>query len=81
MERATKLIILIENFVKSLVRYPIDMVVSFPEQGMISAIYESQEGVASSVATRISGRLKKEGFRLGKKSVTPHFRYQLTFLA
>ena len=81
VERSKKLVRLLEQFIKSLIRYPVDMVISFPEQGTISAIYESQEGVASSVATRISQRLKKESFRLGSKSVTPSFRYQLTFLA
>ncbi|MDP2599136.1 MAG: hypothetical protein Q8P84_00170 [Deltaproteobacteria bacterium] len=81
VERSKKLVGLLEQFVKSLVRYPVDMVISFSEKGIISAIYESQEGAASSVATRISQRLKKESFRLGSKRVTPSFRYQLTFLA
>ncbi|OGQ44871.1 MAG: hypothetical protein A3H42_02650 [Deltaproteobacteria bacterium RIFCSPLOWO2_02_FULL_46_8] len=79
--RAKKLVQLVEGFVKGLVRHPVDMVMAFPAQGVVTAIYESQEGAASSVSTRISQRLKKETFRLGSKNVTPHFRYQLSFLA
>lgn len=79
--RARKLMTQIEAFVKMLVRYPVDMVIAFPAQGMITAIYDAQEGIASSVTTRISQRLKKEAFRLGRKNVTPHFRYRLSFLA
>lgn len=81
VSRAKKLVNLVEGFVKNLVRHPIDMVISLPEQGMVTALYESQEGAASSVATRISHRLGKETFRLGTKNVSPHFRYQLSFLA
>lgn len=79
--RAQKLVHLLEGFVRTLVRHPVDMVMAFPDQGMVTAIYESQEETASSVATRISQRLKKESFRLGTKNVMPHFRYQLSFLA
>lgn len=78
--RARKLVQQIEEFVRSLIRHPVDMVISFPARGMITAIYESQEGAASTVATRISQRLKKEAFRLGRKNVTPVFRYRLSHL-
>ncbi|MDO8527290.1 MAG: hypothetical protein Q7T03_06365 [Deltaproteobacteria bacterium] len=78
--RGKKLIGMVENFVKSMVRYPIDMVIAFPTQGMITAIYESQDGSASSVSNRISQRLKKEAFRVGQVNVTPKFRYQLSTL-
>lgn len=79
--RSRKLVSQVEEFVRSLVRYPVDMVIALPAKGMITTIYESQEGAASSVATRISQRLKKESFRLGKKNVTPLFRYQLSYLS
>ena len=79
--RARKMLGMVENFVKTLVRHPVDMVMAFPERGMVTAIYESQEGTASSVSTRISQKLKKETFRLGRKNVSPQFRYQLSFLA
>lgn len=79
--KCEKLMKQIEEFTRSLVRHPVDIVISFPEQGMVTAIYESQEGGASSVATRISQQLKKESFRIGQKNVVPKFRYQLTFLA
>lgn len=79
--RARKLVAQIETLIRSLVRVPIDMVIAFPEKGMITTIYESQEGAAATVANRISNRLKKEAFRLGKKNVTPKFHYHLSYLA
>lgn len=79
--KSEKLVRQIEEFTRSLVRHPTDIVVSFPAQGMVTAIYESQEGAASSVTARISQRLSKEPFKIGKKSIVPKFRYQLTFLA
>ena len=81
VEKSKKLVEQIETFVKSMVRQPVDMVMAFPEEGLITAIYESQEGGASSVAARISQKLKKETFRLGRKTLNPHFRYQLDFLS
>ncbi len=81
IDKAKKLVMQIENFARSLVRHPIDIVIAFPEKGMLTAIYESQEGSASSVATRLSQRLSKESFRIGRRSVIPKFRYQMTYLA
>lgn len=78
--KSNQLMTQIEEHIRSLVRHPIDIVIAFPGRGMITAIYESQEGAASSVAGRISGRLRKESFRIGKQSITPKFRYQLTDL-
>lgn len=78
--KSNKLMTQIESYIRSLVRHPIDIVIAFPDRGMVTAIYGSQEGAASSVAGRISGRLHKESFRIGKKNITPKFRYQLTDL-
>ncbi|MBI4125300.1 MAG: hypothetical protein HY466_05160 [Deltaproteobacteria bacterium] len=78
--KADRLMTQIESCIRSLVRHPIDIVIAFPDRGMVTTIYESQEGAASSVAGRISGRLRKESFRIGKKNITPKFRYQLTDL-
>ncbi|MFH1653417.1 MAG: hypothetical protein ABIE74_05115 [Pseudomonadota bacterium] len=68
----------IENFIKSLVRYPMDIVISQDEEGLISTIYEAQKGHASSVSNRISRSLSKEVFRVGKKPVELKFKYKLT---
>lgn len=81
IEKAQKLMTQIEDFARSLVRHPIDIVIAFPEKGLLTTIYEAQEESASSVSTRLSQRLSKEPFRIGRKSVTPKFRYQMTFLA
>lgn len=79
--KTEKLMTQVESFAKSLVRDPIDIVVSFLDQGMMTVIYEAQEGSAQSVATRLSQRLAREPFRIGKSNLVPKFRYQLTFLA
>lgn len=78
--RSKKFVLQVADFVRTLVRHPVDMVIPFPERGMITAIYESQEGAASTVAGRLSQRLKNEAFRLGKKNVRPQYRYQLSCL-
>lgn len=70
----------IEHYVRSLVRYPMDMVMSVSEEGIISTIYETEGGVAESVASRISHRLGKEVFRIGKKPVELNFQYHLSSL-
>lgn len=78
--RSKKIVSQVADFARTLVRHPVDMVIGFPERGMITVIYESQEGAASTVAARLSHRLKSEAFRLGKKNVTPQYRYQLSYL-
>lgn len=70
----------IEHYVRSLVRYPMDMVMSVSEEGIITTIYETEGGVAESVASRISHRLGKEIFRIGKKPVELNFQYHLSSL-
>ena len=70
----------IEHYVKSLVRYPIDMVMALGDKGMITTIYETQQGTAESVASRISKRLGREEFRIGKRPVDLMFRYDLSLL-
>ncbi|MFA5812157.1 MAG: hypothetical protein WC956_07515 [bacterium] len=68
----------IERYVRSLVRYPMDMVMAMGDKGIITAIYESQQGSAESVASRISKRLGKEEFRIGRKPVELSFHYHLS---
>ncbi len=70
----------IEHYIKSLVRYPIDMVMALGDKGMITAIYETQQGSAESVASRISQRLGREEFLIGKRPVELTFRYDLSLL-
>lgn len=70
----------IENSVRKLVRYPIDVVAAFETSGVISTIYETQEGFASSIATRISQKLGEEQFKVGKTSVPVTFKYHLSIL-
>ncbi len=70
----------IEHYVRSLVRYPMDMVMSVSEEGIITTIYETEGVVAESVASRISQRLGKEVFRIGKKPVELSFQYHLSAL-
>ncbi len=71
----------IENYVKSLVRYPIDGVTASPEKGLVTTIYETQPGSAESVSARISKRLGQERFNIGKRPVEINFSYELTSLA
>lgn len=78
--KANRLVTQVEGLIRSLVRHPMDIVIAFPSQGMVTTIYESQEGSTASVATRISQRLKNESFRIGKRNILPKFRYQLAFL-
>lgn len=70
----------IEDAVRQLVRYPIDVVAAFEQSGMVSTIYETQKGKADSVATRISKRLGSEDFVLGKDSIKLQLHYQLSVL-
>lgn len=78
--RSKKIVLQVADFVRTLVRHPVDMVIPFPDRGMISTIYESQDGAANTVAGRLSQRLKNEAFRMGKKNVRPQYRYQLSHL-
>jgi hypothetical protein len=70
----------VENVVRSLIRYPLDMVVSDPNEGLITTIYETAGSAAESVAGRISRRLANEPFHSGKKPLELNFRYSLTLL-
>jgi len=70
----------IENYVRSLVRHPIDIVMAVPDKGIITAIYETHKGAAQSVASRISHRLGSEEFRIGKNVVEINFKYNLSLL-
>lgn len=79
--KSGRLVAQVEKAVRSLVRHPMDIVIGFPNQGMVTTIYESQEGAGSSVAGRISSRLRTESFRVGTKKIKPKFRYQLSELA
>lgn len=80
VDRAQKLIGQVEHLVRTLVRFPVDFVLAFPEQGLASVIYESQEGAAQTVSTRISQRLQKETFRVGHKLTNLDFKYSLSKL-
>lgn len=80
INKSKSLIVQIENFVKTLVRHPIDLVISDDQSGIVSAIYESQLGHANTVSNRISSRLPKEEFRVGKRPVKLSFGYKLTHL-
>ena len=80
IRKSLSLIDQIERYVKSLVRYPMDMVISAGEKGVITTIYETQGGGAESVASRISQRLGKEAFHIGRKPVDLSFRYKLSAL-
>ncbi len=68
----------VEEYVRSLVRHPIDIVVAFANSGVVSAIYETPEGAAQSVAGRISQKLAEEEFRIGKKPIDISFKYKLS---
>lgn len=81
IKKSSSLVSQIEHYIRSLVRYPIDMVMAIGEKGMITTIYETQTGSADSVASRISQRLGKEEFRIGKRPVELMFKYRLSQLA
>ncbi len=78
IKKSEHLVEQIEHYVRSLVRYPIDMVMSLSDKGIITTIYETQQGAAESLASRISQRLGKEQFRIGRKPVELSFHYQLS---
>lgn len=70
----------VEDYVRKLVRYPIDVVTTFEQSGIVSTIYETEEGHASSVAARISQKLGSEQFHIGKSEVNVTFQYRLSAL-
>ncbi len=78
IKKSSSLVTQIEHYIRSLVRYPIDMVMAAGEKGIITTIYETQKGAANSVASRISQRLGKEEFRIGRRPVELSFKYQLS---
>lgn len=80
IEKSTHLLLQVEDYVRRLVRYPIDVVTAFEQSGTISAIYETHEGNASSVAARISQKLGSEVFKIGKSDVNLTFHYHLSVL-
>jgi nitrogen-specific signal transduction histidine kinase len=80
LEKCQNLLLQVENYVRKLVRYPIDVVTAFEQSGIVSAIYETQEGNASSVAARISQKLGSEHFRIGKAEINLTFQYRLSTL-
>ncbi|PIR25169.1 MAG: hypothetical protein COX62_06775 [Deltaproteobacteria bacterium CG_4_10_14_0_2_um_filter_43_8] len=77
IKKAEYLILHIEELVRSLVRHPIDVVLSNKDEGLITAIYESAGDGAESVASRISRRLANDHFTIGKKKVDVSFSYAL----
>jgi len=79
-EKSYNLLLQVEDYVRKLVRYPIDVVTAFEQNGIVSTIYETQEGNASSVAARISQKLGAEDFRIGKDSIDLTFQYRLSTL-
>lgn len=79
-DKSFQLLSQVEDYVRRLVRYPIDVVTAFEQSGTISTIYETQEGNASSVAARISHKLGAEAFKIGKNSINVNFQYHLSVL-
>ncbi len=80
IRKSISLVEQIEHYIRALVRYPMDMVMAIGEKGIITTIYETQQGTAESVASRISQRLGREEFRIGKRPVELTFRYNLSLL-
>jgi len=80
IRKSASLVEQIERYVRSIVRYPMDMVMSLPDKGVVTTIYETQGGAAESLASRISQRLGKEGFRIGRRPVELTFSYKLSAL-
>lgn len=81
IRKSYSLVSQIEHYVRSLVRYPIDVVMALSDKGVITTIYETQRGTAQTVASRISQRLGSETFRIGKKQVEIAFSYHLSPMA
>jgi hypothetical protein len=81
IRKSLSLVDQVERCVRSLVRYPMDMVISAGERGIVTTIYETEGGGAESVASRISKRLGREAFHIGRRSVELNFRYKLSALS
>lgn len=77
IKKSLSLVAQIELYVRSLVRYPIDIVMALGKGGIITTIYESPDGSAQTVAGRISSRLGSEMFKIGKRDVDISFKYRL----
>ena len=80
IRKSESLVSQIEEFVRSLVRHPIDIVTAVHDKGTITTIYEIEKGAAQSIASRISARLGSEQFQIGKKAVDLNFSYNLSAL-
>jgi len=80
VDRSQRLVGQVEHFIRTLVRFPVDYVLSFPDKGQVVVVYESQEGSAQTVPARVSQRLKTESFRVGHKPTQLGFAYQLSRL-
>lgn len=65
------------HVVRSMVREP-DTLLENADVGTVTLFYETGEEGASSVSSRISQRLVREAFRIGKKREPIAFRYQLS---
>ena len=78
IRKSQSLVDQIEHYVRSLVRHPMDMVMAASDKGIITTIYETQRGTAESMASRISQRLAKEVFRIGRRPVELSFHYHLS---
>lgn len=81
IKKSSSLVSQVEHYIRSLVRYPIDIVMALGTHGVITTIYETQRGAAQSVASRISSRLGSEKFRIGKMPVDISFSYRLSPLS
>ena len=78
IRKSASLVAQVEEFVRSLLRHPIDIVTAVHDKGIITVIYEIQKEAPQSVAGRISARLGSEKFYIGKKEVDLEFRYNLS---
>lgn len=79
-EKSHSILAQVEECVRKLVRYPLDVVTTFEHSGVVSTIYETHEGHATSVATRISQKIGGEKFIVGNDVVPLTFKYHLSVL-
>ena len=80
IEKAAALVKQVEQLIKGLVRFPVDFVTSFPEQGRIVVLFDAHGKAEDAVATRISKRLQGESFRVSHKPFLPNFHYEVSKL-
>jgi len=80
IRKSLSLVDQVERSVRSLVRFPMDMVMSAGEKGVVTTIYETQGGAAESISSRISHRLGRETFHIGRRPVELNFSYKLSAL-